>query len=73
MNTRSQSSARASTQIEDAISDLKDAMRVLGLEMVSEDDEKATDGKTHASPAFMTGYVAGSIKSAIQKLQAVQS
>jgi hypothetical protein len=58
--------------VEKAIAELEDALRMLGLEMVPETDRRAGDGKTHASPAHMAGYVAVAIREALQQLRQVK-
>lgn len=56
-----------------AISELEEALRMFGLEMVREDDPRATDGATHASPAYMVGCAAVAIRAALGKLKEVRS
>lgn len=55
-----------------AIAELEDAMRMLGLQMVTETDPRAGDGKTHASPAHMAGYVSVAIREALKQLGQVK-
>jgi hypothetical protein len=58
--------------IEKAIAELEDVERMFGLEMVAENDPRANDSKTHASPSHMVGYAGVAIREALRQLRKVK-